>query len=158
MRYRRFKLITASSKDNLGHTLLGVVLENYEERLRGLRGHTCEWAGRLVAFPHCCSVHTFGLGEPIDIAFASETGRVLRSEVNVPSQRLLVCPKAFWTFERARSNEPWVDRGDLIQAEETVIAFPGIFQRTVVKTAALLTGPPHTPVPLSVPQPRKEPS
>lgn len=158
MRYRRFKLTSSSSKDNPGHTLLGVVLENYEERLQGLKGHTREWAGRLVAFPHCCSVHTFGLREPIDIAFVSEAGRVLRSEVNVPPRRLLVCPNAFWTFERARSDEPWLDSGDHIQAEETVIAFPGIFRRTAVKTAALLTGPPQTPVSLSVPQPRKEPS
>ena len=158
MRYRRFKLTTSSSKGSSGSTTLGIVLEGYEERLRGLKGHLHEWAGQLVAFPQCCSVHTFGLREPSDIAFVSEAGRVLRSEVNVPPRRLLVCPNACWTFERARSEEPWLDSGDYIQAEETVIAFPGIFQRTVVKTAALLTGPPQTPVPLSVPQPRKEPS
>lgn len=158
MRYRLFSLLTSSAKHFSVQSLVGVVLENYQERLRGLKGRMGELAGVLVAFPRCSSVHTFGLTEPIDIAFATETGCILRSEVNVPPGRLLVCPQAFWTFERARSEDPWLDVDDQVQVEESVIAFPGVFRRTAVKTAALLTGPPQTPLPLLAAEPRKEPS
>jgi len=52
-----------------------------------------------IEFPHCQSVHTFGMTEPIDVVFVDSSGRVLRVVARLAPWRLVREPAAQSVFE-----------------------------------------------------------
>ena len=55
-----------------------LVPETRRERMRGLRGHPPPCPREAMLFRRCRSVHTFGMAEPISIAFLDGDLRVVR--------------------------------------------------------------------------------
>jgi len=96
-----------------------VVLSSWAERLRGLLG-TCADADPVM-LTRCGSIHTFGMRYPIDVAFVSERGRVLRSVRALAPRRLFSSPDAYCVLERPASNEPWFAEGDHARALSMVV-------------------------------------
>jgi uncharacterized membrane protein (UPF0127 family) len=64
--------------------------------------------GHALLIPNCCSVHTFGMRFPIDVAFLDERGRVLRVERSVSRRRVLFCRGAFAVLETRAGEGPAV--------------------------------------------------
>ena len=92
-----------------GKTLAFRALCGWREKLVGLLG-TSEGA-RPVVLCGCSSVHTVGMGYPIDVALVSRNGKVLAARRDVPPFRLVRAPGAYYAFERPRSGETWPDVG-----------------------------------------------
>ena len=61
------------------------------ERMRGLRGHPPPAPGEAMLFPHCRSVHTFGMSAPIAIVLLDARMRVVSVERRRP--RSIVLPR-----------------------------------------------------------------
>lgn len=68
------------------------------DRLMGLFSH--QSSDEILLIAPCRSVHTFGMGYAIDIAFIGREGRVLESYENVPPWRLKKCSGAYAVLER----------------------------------------------------------
>lgn len=62
----------------------------------------------------CSDVHTFGMHQPLDIAFVDSLGTVLASFRNVPSRKRLRHKQAQLVLERFSSKEKWYSQGDTI--------------------------------------------
>ena len=92
-----------------GKTLAFRALRGWREKMVGLLG-TSEEAGP-VALCGCSSVHTVGMGYPIDVALVSREGKVLAARRDVPPFRLVRAPGAYYAFERPRSVDSWPDAG-----------------------------------------------
>lgn len=71
------------------------------DRLMGLFSR--QSSDEILLIAPCRSVHTFGMGYAIDIAFISREGRVLESYENVPPWRLRKCSGAYAVLERSVS-------------------------------------------------------
>jgi uncharacterized membrane protein (UPF0127 family) len=65
------------------------VAKDFRTRLRGLAWRERVTAGPGLLFPHCSSVHTFGMRFALDIYFLDEQGRVLDLRRRVPPRRVL---------------------------------------------------------------------
>ncbi len=65
------------------------VLTGVFERMRGLLGRDGLPEGEVYVFPHCGSVHTFGMRFAIDIVFLDRDGRVLSFRENVRPGRMV---------------------------------------------------------------------
>jgi uncharacterized membrane protein (UPF0127 family) len=86
------------------------------ERLVGLLKKDVCPEGEVLALLPCKSVHTFGMREPLDIAFIDAQAQVLKVECCVQPGRLLACKGAVGTLERRSTlSTPWVDVGDSIK-------------------------------------------
>ena len=105
-----------------------VFLLTFPQRARGLLGRSVAWLrpDEVLVFAPCASIHTLGMREPIDVAFLSSTGAVLRSERAVAPGRLLRCPGAALTLERftrpevpAAARPPWPSEGQRLQLHAT---------------------------------------
>lgn len=85
------------------------IADGFFARLRGLLGTSSNWGDgyRALLIPRCCSVHTFGMRYPLDIAFVDAQGTVLRSERNVVPGRLLSCKGACFVLERPSRLTNW---------------------------------------------------
>lgn len=95
------------------------------DRLMGLFSRRS--SDEILLIAPCRSVHTFGMGYAIDIAFISREGRVLESYKNVPPWRLKKHPGAYAVLERRAlekdlsesSDEDrvvgWFEKGDEIE-------------------------------------------
>lgn len=81
-------------------------------RLRGLE-RLPPMSDVLVLAP-CRDVHTFGMKEPIDIAFVGADGRVLAAYCNVRPRRRIRCREAKATLERFSVEQDWFDVGDYV--------------------------------------------
>lgn len=57
-------------------------------------------SAHVLVFPLCCSVHTFGMSYPLDIAFADRAGRVITLHEAVVPHRVVACREAFMALER----------------------------------------------------------
>ncbi len=75
----------------------------------------------LLVLAPCASIHTVGMRHPIDIAFVSNKGLVLKSCRRVLPGRLEKCPDASLTIERFTPDsplpwdeEPWFEQGDVV--------------------------------------------
>lgn len=68
-------------------------------RLRGLLGRASLPDGTCIWLSRCGAVHTFGMRFPIDLAFVSRGGFVLRVEAAVPPARLRWHPRATSVIE-----------------------------------------------------------
>lgn len=86
------------------------------ERARGLLGHRSSrlGAGGLLVFAPCRSVHTFGMRQPIDVAFVDGHGRVLKAVRGMPPRRMAGCRGARVVIERFSSpcNGRWFEVGE----------------------------------------------
>jgi len=71
------------------------------ERLRGLLGRAPLAPDEALLIEPCSSVHTFGMGYPIDLAFLDRDGRVLRVVERVKPLRVAARPGARQTLEMA---------------------------------------------------------
>lgn len=87
-------------------------------RLRGLFGRR-GFQDALLLTP-CNDIHTFGMPEPIDVAFLSSDGRVIASYRAVGTRRRLRCRNAAATLERFARDGPWYERGDRIELKRHV--------------------------------------
>lgn len=96
-----------------------VVLSSWVERLRGLLGTRVD--ADPVMLMRCGSIHTFGMRYPIDVAFVSERGEVLRSMRALAPRRLLASSDAYCVLERPASDEPWFAEGDHVRALSMVV-------------------------------------
>lgn len=87
------------------------------DRMTGLFSRRLSNEVLLIA--PCHSVHTFGMGYAIDIAFVGREGRVMESYENVPPWQLRKCPGAYAVLERRASGEDrvvgWFKKGDEIE-------------------------------------------
>lgn len=88
-------------------------------RLRGLlfRAPSASVDDELLALAPCASIHTFGMRQAIDVAFADARGVVLKSCTGVEPGRLLRCPGAAITLERFAPerrtlDKAWFAKGD----------------------------------------------
>lgn len=102
-----------------GNDVTLVVLSSWTERLRGLLGTRAD--ADPVMLTRCGSIHTFGMRYPIDVAFVSECGEVLRSVRSLAPRRLLSSPDACCVLERPASAEPWFAEGDRVRALSVVV-------------------------------------
>ena len=101
--------------------------------MRGLLGRRPSWLGAdgvLILSP-CNSVHTFGMKQPIDIAFIDTRGCVLKSLEGVAPRRIVKCPQASITLERftpeslsdisargvANQHSDWIAQGSRLYLE-----------------------------------------
>lgn len=92
-----------------------VVLSTAFERLRGLLAHSRD--APPVRLLRCRSIHTFGMGYPIDVAFVASDGRVMVSERAVGAGRVISCSAASWVLERpACVGSRWPNVGDEVVA------------------------------------------
>ena len=55
-----------------------LIPETKRERMRGLRDHPPPGPREAMLFRRCWSVHTFGMKEPISVAFLDRQMRVIR--------------------------------------------------------------------------------
>ena len=92
-----------------GKTLSFRALRGWREKLVGLLGTGKEACP--VALCGCSSVHTVGMGYPIDVALVSRDGKVLAARRDVPPFRLVRAPGAYYALERPRSADAWPDVG-----------------------------------------------
>ena len=89
------------------------VLSSWFERLVGLLGTGP--SARPVVLMRCCSIHTYGMAYPIDVALVGSRGEVLASERALTPGRVLSHPAAFCAFERPASPCPWPLVGETLR-------------------------------------------
>lgn len=82
-----------------------LVLRTFLGRARGLLGSTVTAAP--VALVRCRSIHTFGMGYPIDTAFLNEDGVVVTSVRGLAPCRVLNSRGAWMALERPVSEGSW---------------------------------------------------
>ncbi len=92
-----------------------LVVGGFWERLVGLMGALPPGACPVLAFPACRSLHTAGMGGPVDMAFVGPDGSVALSRRAVPPWRAVVCPGAAWALERVAAGGPWPGEGDRVR-------------------------------------------
>lgn len=88
------------------------ILVGFLEKAHGLLG-TGDDASPVV-LAGCSSIHTFGMRYPIDVAFVSGEGVVLRSCRELWPNRLVSCRGSHLVVERPSSDEPWFEEGDVL--------------------------------------------
>lgn len=93
-------------------TLLFRALVGPLERLRGLLGTHADAAP--VALVRCASIHTWGMGYRIDVAFVDESGLVMEVWRAVVPGRVITVRGAWVTLERPALEGPWLARGERV--------------------------------------------
>lgn len=106
MRYLLCKLT-----DSRAHLRLRM-LETVRERMHGLLGSTKD--AEPVALCRCTSIHTWGMRYPLDVAFVSSRGEVLKTARNLAPGRMSMALGACYVFERPSSPDPWPTEGSWI--------------------------------------------
>ena len=84
-------------------------------RLLGLLGRN-GFDGVLMLVP-CHDIHTFGMSEPLDVAFVAADGTVLESHRRIAPGHRLKNREAAATLERFADETPWLAPGDRIQGK-----------------------------------------
>ena len=90
------------------------VLGTWLERLRGLLGTGPDAAPVMLV--RCRSIHTFGMGYALDVAFVGERGEVLKVERGLEPRRFAAHPEACCVMERPARDGPWVEEGEHLWA------------------------------------------
>lgn len=102
------------------------IAATFAARARGLLGRPRSWLGEggLLVIVPCSSVHTFGMRERIDVAFAAPDGRILKVARGVSPNRVLSSRGAVAAIERfspremqADSAVSWFAEGDAVSLE-----------------------------------------
>lgn len=89
------------------------------ERLQGLFSKRVK--GDVLLIAPCCSIHTFGMECPIDVAFVDKQGVVVESIEALPPFRLRKCPGAYGVLERrvagnvSQADVPWFKKGEEVE-------------------------------------------
>lgn len=83
------------------------------ERLKGLLFSDPDNVTRLLI--PCRDVHTFGMKYPLDIAFISKDGKVLRVHRDVAAMKRLYHKDASLVAERFSRKGEWLKEGDVIR-------------------------------------------
>lgn len=92
-----------------------VIAATFGGRMRGLLGTRAgEGIGVLLLAP-CSSVHTFGMSYPIDVAFVSGCGTVLKTIRGLGSGKVVGAYGSCCVFEREVSDNPWFYEGQRIR-------------------------------------------
>ena len=81
------------------------------ERLRGLLGTDAD--AEPVALVGCSSVHTFGMRYPLDVAFVSREGVVLKTKRVWPGH-VVRCPHGSYVVERPACCGSWLREGERV--------------------------------------------
>lgn len=79
------RVVNASRRTVLGTRVR--VADRWWQRLRGLLGVRSLGEGEGLLLTPCASVHTVGMGFPIDVAFLGPDGRVLAVHPSLPPGR-----------------------------------------------------------------------
>ena len=89
---------------------------SFWERLRGLLATRPGYlAGGVLCLEPCSSIHTFGMGYPIDVAFLDECGIVVAAHRRVGPCRTLRFPHTACVLERPSDGSPWLLVGDVVR-------------------------------------------
>jgi len=102
------------------------VAATFREKLEGLLRTPRDEAGVLLIMG-CRSVHTFGMGYPLDVALVGK-GRVRRAMRGVEPGAVVFEEAASYVLERPASDEPWLLPGDCISLRvpsDAPVAPPG---------------------------------
>lgn len=83
------------------------------ERLRGMLFRDPDDVTRLLI--PCHDIHTFGMRHPLDVAFISRNGRVLKVHRNVSNMRRIRHKGASLVAERFSRGGDWLKEGDVIR-------------------------------------------
>lgn len=86
-----------------------MVAGTLKERLLGLKAYK-EFTGILMLVS-CCDIHTFGMKEPIDVAFVSQEGLVLKAVKRLQPYCRIRCSKARYVLERYACDADWPQEG-----------------------------------------------
>ena len=100
-------------------TLEARVLDSWVSRMRGLLGTGCD--ADPVLLTRCSSIHTVGMGYPIDLLFVGERGRVLKSCLGVTPGEVRSCAGATCAIERPSSKGRWPACGDSVWVSATSV-------------------------------------
>lgn len=73
--------------------------KSWHERLRGLLGTPEPGVDEALCIAPCNSIHTCGMGYPIDVLFVSHQGHALRRVRGLCPWRFALCPGAAAVFE-----------------------------------------------------------
>lgn len=92
-----------------GEALEARMLGTWRGRLKGLLGSGPEAAPVLLM--RCSSVHTIGMGYPLDLAFIGKRGEVLEVVRSVGPGRVVSCAGAFCVLERPARDGGWLCGG-----------------------------------------------
>jgi uncharacterized membrane protein (UPF0127 family) len=90
-------------------------------RRKGLLGRTSLPAGTAMIIAPSNAVHTFGMQFPIDIAFVSKDGRVLKTRRAVPPRRMTASLRAHAVIEMAAGSleQSQTEPGDVLTLATT---------------------------------------
>lgn len=102
--------VRLESEERAGCSLELRVLSGWRERLRGLIGAGEDAPPVLIA--RCGSIHTFGMGRPIDVALVGERGEVLRARRGLPPREFFSHPEARCALERPARDDAWPEEGE----------------------------------------------
>jgi len=85
-------------------------------RMRGLLSERICANGEILMLVPCSSIHTFGMREPIDLAFLDREGTVLKAQRALRSRSFASCKGALCVLER-RSDPAtgWFRAGEQIK-------------------------------------------
>jgi len=92
-----------------------VIASTLRSRLRGLLSSRVCAQGEVLMLVPCRSIHTFGMREPIDLAFVDSSGLILSSHRCVASARRLKDKRAILVLERrSTAGKQWLEEGQRI--------------------------------------------
>lgn len=86
------------------------VLSTWAEKLRGLLGTRPD--ATPVMLVRCGSVHTFGMGYPLDVALVGELGEVLAVRRGLAPREVFSHPGACCAIERPAESGDWIEEGE----------------------------------------------
>lgn len=100
-----------------GKLFEAVLLDKFWERFWGLKAFEAKATkGQLIVGFNCCkSVHTFGMGQAIDIAAIDLLGEVVASYKHVERGSIKTIRQASWILERFSCDEEWFELGERIE-------------------------------------------
>jgi uncharacterized membrane protein (UPF0127 family) len=87
------------------------------ERMRGLLGRDRLTSQEALMLSPCASIHTVGMGYPIDVAYLSKDGTVLKTVSKISPFRFSVCSGAHVTVEMSAG---FLERHPLQKGERLV--------------------------------------
>lgn len=73
--------------------------DNFLKRFKGLLGSKTLPSGKGLIIRPCNSVHTFGMGYPIDVLFINSAGYVLKVAANLRPWRAAMCYGSAYVIE-----------------------------------------------------------
>ena len=89
------------------------VLDTFGRRLRGLLGTSARAPPVLIG--RCSSIHTVGMGYPIDVAFVDGRGIVCRVQRGLVPGRVSSCRGARYVLERPSRDGVWVRESERLE-------------------------------------------